>query len=90
MSEVKPFQIWDVRENEKAPWREAKVASVRRDAVELQFLDMPNAPLSAQIFNASCKRMLSDRTRYRLVREAQPNRTAFSTNAHGFPKGGAR
>jgi hypothetical protein len=90
VSEVKPFQIWDVRENEKAPWREVKVTSVRHDAVELQFLDMPNAPLSAQIFNGSCKRMLSDRTRYRLVREAEPNRSAFSTNAQRIPKGGAK
>jgi hypothetical protein len=41
VTDVKPFQIWDVRENEKAPWREAKVINVRRDAVELQFLDVP-------------------------------------------------
>jgi hypothetical protein len=67
--DVNPFQIWDVRENEKAPWREAKVINVRRDSVELQFLDMPNAPEIARTFNASLKRMLSDRQRYRFVRE---------------------
>jgi hypothetical protein len=69
VTDVKPFQIWDVRENEKAPWREAKVINLRRDAVELQFLDMPNAPNSARTFNASCKQMLSDKKRYRLVWE---------------------
>ena len=42
VTEVKPFQVWDVRENEKAPWREAMVINVSADAVELQFLDMPN------------------------------------------------
>ena len=69
MSDVKPHQVWDVRENEKAPWREAKVVNMRRDDVELQFLDMPNAPHVARIFDASRKRMLSDRKRYRLVSE---------------------
>jgi hypothetical protein len=67
--DVKPLQVWDVRENEKAPWREAKVINMRRDDVELQFLDMPNAPLVARIFDASRKCMLSDRKRYRLVCE---------------------
>jgi hypothetical protein len=44
VSDVKPLQVWDVRENEKAPWREAKVVNMRRDDVELQFLDMPTLP----------------------------------------------
>jgi len=67
--DVKPLQVWDVRENDKAPWGAAKVVNMRRDDVELQFLDMPNAPLVARIFDASRKRMLSDRKRYRLVCE---------------------
>jgi len=67
--DVKLLQVWDVRENEKAPWREAKVISMRREEIELQFLDMPNAPYVAKIFDVSRKRMLSDRKRYRLVLE---------------------
>ena len=69
MIDVKALQVWDVRDNEMAPWREAKVKNISRDEVELQFLDMPNAPYTAMIFNASRKRMRSDRRRYRLVRE---------------------
>ena len=69
MIDVKALQVWDVRENEMAPWREAKVKNIRRDDVELQFLDMPNAPYATMIFDASLKRMRSDRKRYRLVRE---------------------
>jgi hypothetical protein len=68
MIDVKALQVWDVRENEMAPWREAEVKNLRRDEVELQFLDMPNAPYATMIFNASLKRMWSDRKRYRLVR----------------------
>lgn len=71
MTDVKPFQIWDERENEKAPWREAKVINVRRDSIELQYLDMPNAPELARTFNTSPKRMLSDKQRYKLVRESK-------------------
>ena len=69
MIDVKALQVWDVRENEMAPWREAKVKNIRQDEIELQFLDMPNAAPAAMIFNASPKRMRSDRKRYRLVRE---------------------
>jgi hypothetical protein len=69
MTDVEALQVWDVCENEMAPWREAKVKNIRRGAVELQFLDMPNAPDAAMIFNASLKRMRSDRKRYRFVRE---------------------
>ena len=69
MVDVKPLQVWDVRENDKAPWREAKVINMRRDEVELQFLDMPHAPIVARTFDASRKLMLSDRKRYRLVCE---------------------
>jgi hypothetical protein len=61
VTDVKPLQVWDVRENEKAPWREAKVINMRRDEVELQFLDVPNAPHVAEIFDVSRKLMLSDR-----------------------------
>ena len=68
MTEVKPFQIWDVRENEKAPWREAMVINVSPDAVELQFLDMPRAPYVSRIFKASWSRMKADKKRYRFVR----------------------
>jgi len=71
VTDVKPFQIWDVRENEKAPWREAKVINVRFDAIELQYLDMPNAPELARTFNVSLKRMLSEKQRYRLVRKSK-------------------
>jgi len=71
VTDVKPLQIWDVRENDKAPWREAKVLMVSGDAVELQYLDMPNAPELARTFNASPKRMLSDKQRYKLVRESK-------------------
>jgi hypothetical protein len=67
--DVKPLQVWDVRENEKAPWREAEVTNIKRDEVELQFLDMPSAPHVARIFETSRKRVLSDRKMYRLVRE---------------------
>lgn len=63
MIDVRALQVWDVRENEMAPWREAKVKNIRQDEVELQFLDMPNAPAAAMIFNASRKRMRSDRKR---------------------------
>jgi hypothetical protein len=69
MIDVKALQVWDVRENEMAPWREAKVKNIRQDEIELQFLDMPNALAAAMVFNASRKRMGSDRKRYRLVRE---------------------
>ena len=48
MLDVEPLQVWDVRENEKAPWREAKVIKIRRDEVEFLFLDMPNAPYVAR------------------------------------------
>jgi len=68
VTEVKPFQIWDVRENEKAPWREAMVINVSPDAVELQFLDMPSAPYVSRIFKASWSRMKADKKRYRFVR----------------------
>lgn len=68
MTEVKPFQVWDVRENEKAPWREAMVVNLSRDAVELQFLDMPRAPYVSRIFKASWSRMKVDKKRYRFVR----------------------
>jgi hypothetical protein len=30
VTEVKAFQVWDVRENEKAPWREAMVVNLSR------------------------------------------------------------
>ena len=69
MIEVKPRQVWDVRENDKAPWREAKVISMRREEIELQFLDMPNASYVARIFKVSRKRMLSERKTHRLVSE---------------------
>ena len=69
MVDVKPRQVWDVRENDKAPWREAKVINMRREEIELQFLDMPNAPYVARIFKVSRKRMLSERKTYRLVSE---------------------
>jgi hypothetical protein len=46
--DVKRLQVWDVRENEKAPWREAEVIKIRRDEVVFQFLDMPNAPYVAR------------------------------------------
>jgi hypothetical protein len=69
MIDVKPLQVWDVRENDKAPWREAKVINMRREEIELQFLDMPNAPYIARIFKVSRKRMLSERKTYRLVSE---------------------
>ena len=46
--DVEPLQVWDVRENEKAPWREAEVIKIRRDEVVFQFLDMPNAPYVAR------------------------------------------
>jgi hypothetical protein len=68
VTDVKPFQVWDVRENEKAPWREAVVINVSLDAVELQFLDMPRAPYVARTFKASWSRMKGDKKRYRLVR----------------------
>jgi len=67
MIDVKALQVWDVRENEQAPWREAKMKNIRRDEVELQFLDMPNAPYAAMIFDTSRKGMRSDRKRYRHV-----------------------
>ena len=67
MIDVKPSQVWDVRENEKAPWREAKVIDQHRDVAVLQFLDMPNATDAAKTFNVSCRQMLSNRKRYRLV-----------------------
>jgi hypothetical protein len=67
--DVKPLQVWEMRENEKAPWREAKVINIKRDEVELQFLDMLNAPHVARILKASRKGMLSDRKMCRLVRE---------------------
>ena len=69
MIEVKPLQVWDLRENEKAPWREAKVIKIRREEVELQFLDMPNAPHVARIFKVTRNRMLSNRKTYRVVWE---------------------
>ena len=69
MIDVKPRQVWDVRENEKAPWREAKVINMRREVIEFQFLDMPNAPYVARIFKVSRKRMLAERKTYRLVSE---------------------
>ena len=69
MVDVKPLQVWDVRENDKAPWREAKVINMRRQEIELQFLDMPNAPHVARIFKVSRKRLLSERKTYRLVSE---------------------
>jgi hypothetical protein len=69
MIDVKPLQVWDVRENEKAPWREAKVIKMRREEVELQFIDMPNAPYLARIFKVPRRRMLSERKIYRLVSE---------------------
>lgn len=90
MTDVKPLQIWDVRENDKAPWREAKVLMVSGDAVELQYLDMPNAPLASQIFHASRKRMLSDKKRYRLVREPEPKQAAFAGSGQRSPRGGAK
>ena len=67
MTDVKPLQVWDVRENEKAPWREAKIINMSGDEVKTQFLDMPNAPYIARLFNASRKQMVSDRKRYRHV-----------------------
>lgn len=69
MIDVKLLQVWDVRENEKAPWREARVINMRREEIELQFLDMPYAQYVAKIFKVSRKRMLSDRKTYRLVSE---------------------
>ena len=69
MVDVKPHQVWDVRENDKAPWREAKVINMRREEVELQFLDMPNAPYVTRTFKVSRKRMLSERKTHRLVSE---------------------
>jgi hypothetical protein len=34
----------------KAPWRETMVVNLSRDAVELQFLDMPRAPYVSTTF----------------------------------------
>jgi hypothetical protein len=77
MTDVKPFQIWDVRENEKAPWREARVISMRRDAVALQFLDIPSAPQATWTFNASRRRMLSDRSKVQTRSGTQMNDQDF-------------
>ena len=52
----------------KAPWRETMVVNLSRDAVELQFLDMPRAPYVSRIFKASWSRMKVDKKRYRFVR----------------------
>ncbi len=66
--DVKPFQIWEVRDNTNAPWREVTVVNVSGDAVELQFCDMPGAPDLARTFKASWSRMTGDKSRYRFKR----------------------
>lgn len=81
--EVKPFQIWKRRDNPNAAWRQVKVINVALDAVELQFLDMPNAPDLAKTFTTSWARMKEDKARYRFVRDAfvvsGPNQTPSGT-----------
>ena len=68
VTNVKPFQVWDVRENRKKrpgerPW---SLTSVLMRSTPI--LDMPRAPYVPRIFKASWSRMKGDRERYRFVR----------------------
>ena len=59
MLNVKPGQTWERRSIPGAPWRPVRVESVRRDNVELRYLDLPGTPKLDQVLSGSRTRMLS-------------------------------
>ena len=59
MLNVKPGQTWERRSIPGAPWRPIRVETVRRDNVELRYLDLPGAPEREQVLSGSQTRMLS-------------------------------
>ena len=59
MLNVKPGQTWERRSIPGAPWRRVQVETVRRDNVELRYLDLPGAPELEQVLSVSRTRMLS-------------------------------
>ncbi len=77
MLNVKPGQTWERRSIPGAPWRPVRVESVRRDNVELRYLDLPGTPKLDQVLSGSRTRMLSKEASehrpaiYRFVAESE-------------------
>jgi hypothetical protein len=68
MPDVKTDQIWKVRLGQRGPWRRVRVINVSLDAVELQYLDLPDAaPDLPRTFQTSRSRMLAKNGPYKFV-----------------------
>lgn len=59
MLNIKLGQTWERRSIPGAPWRRVRVETVRRDNVELRYLDLPGVPELEQVPSGSRTRMLS-------------------------------
>jgi hypothetical protein len=64
--DVAPHQIWEFRFNRRAKWRLVRVINVSWEAVELEFLDIPDAAASAKTFKVARTEM-ANRDCYRFV-----------------------
>jgi hypothetical protein len=72
MVEVKPAQIWEVYSKAENRWRRACVVNVLTDQVEIQYLDMPDAPDLARTFQADRRQMGREPQSFRLVGYVNP------------------
>jgi hypothetical protein len=64
MVEVKPAQVWEVYSKAENRWRRACTVNVLMNQVELQYLDMPDAP---DLARADLRRMEREPQSFRLV-----------------------
>jgi len=58
MLSIRPRQNWKRRSIAGAPWRPVEVVNTAGDAVELRFLDMPDAPDLERVFSTNRQQML--------------------------------
>ncbi len=67
MSDVKPWQVWEGRDNRNRPWTRIEVRNVSGDVVEFVYLDMPGADDIQRAGYTTCTRMLNEPELFRLV-----------------------
>lgn len=72
MLDVKPGQIWKVCFGSKHEWRRVRVVNVVLDAVELEYLDMPEGPSPCETFAANRYLMLETASQYQFVAKGAP------------------
>jgi hypothetical protein len=72
MLDVKPGQIWKVCSCSKREWRRVRVVNVVLDAVELEYLDMPEGASPYETFAASRYAMLETASQYQFVAKGVP------------------